>query len=121
MTSCVIKRFPCLLVYESVPLLFCLVAASLLDIGSEIRASERPSIDIPVLVTHGSADTMTCPSASRLFVERVACVDKTFYSFPEAYHNCIPIERFDSLVHLDIVRDEVIELYLSWIARRSEM
>lgn len=44
-------------------------------------------VTFPILVTHGSADVMTNPEASKVFVENLICPDKTFCSYPDAYHN----------------------------------
>lgn len=54
---------------------------------------EEPSIAVPLLLTHGTADIITCPKASSLFVDKLACRDKTMASYPDAYHNrtCIAI------------------------------
>ena len=65
-----------------------LSAASIIDTGAGIMAAENGTIDIPLLITHGTADIMTCPKASATFFDKVVCVDKTYKSFPGAYHNC---------------------------------
>jgi alpha-beta hydrolase superfamily lysophospholipase len=52
-------------------------------------AAEDGTIDIPLLITHGTADAMTCPRASAAFFDKVVCADKTYRAFPGAYHNCI--------------------------------
>lgn len=59
--------------------------------GESIRdaaAEGRLSLNVPLLLTHGTADVMTSYEASRQFVEALACPDKTFKSYPDAYHNC---------------------------------
>lgn len=67
------------------------VAGSILDMGESVRtaaAEEQASLNIPLLVTHGTADVITSYEASRQFVESLACADKTLKSYSGAYHNC---------------------------------
>lgn len=67
------------------------LAVSIVDTGKEImarRSGER--IEIPVLITHGAADIMTCPKSSALFVQQLLCPDKTYREYPDAFHNRIP-------------------------------
>lgn len=61
-------------------------AAMLLDTGAEIRGRTQPAIAAPVLLAHGTADTMTSHAASAAFYERLAGAEKSFMSLPGAYH-----------------------------------
>ncbi len=64
------------------------LAACLIDGGIGIRKRPSLSIPVPVLLAHGSGDIMTCHEASREFVSRLQSPDKTFRSFPDAFHSC---------------------------------
>lgn len=50
-------------------------------------SSDASSMAVPLILTHGSADVITCPKASARFVEKLACDDKSFVDYPDAYHN----------------------------------
>lgn len=43
-------------------------------------------VQLPLLVMHGSADALTDPEGSRMFVERVGSGDKTLTLWPGLYH-----------------------------------
>lgn len=62
--------------------------------GESIRGAAAEgslSLDLPLLLAHGTADTMTSYEASRQFIESLVCADKTFKSYPDAYHNRMPL------------------------------
>src|SRR5215471_9637987 len=59
-----------------------------------VRADERlkkefPSITLPVLILHGTADKNTNPAGSQHFYDRVGSVDKTLKLYEGAFHDLL--------------------------------
>ncbi len=69
------------------------------------RAHEVTS---PLLVLHGTADTIVPPAGSAHFSSRVASADATRLTYDGAYHN----------LFLDTVREQVFRDIANWIAAR---
>lgn len=69
------------------------------------RASE---LRVPLLVLHGTADTVTSPAGSRSFVEAAGVTDKTFTSYDGALHN----------LFVETNREQVFDDIAGWIAAR---
>lgn len=65
-------------------------------------------INIPLLITHGSADKITSAGNSATFVKNAASKDKEFVEYKGYYHE----------MHNDNEREVVIEKYISWIKQR---
>ena len=64
----------------------------------------------PLLITHGSMDTLTCPQASKEFVDKAPSADKihvVYEKFVHELHN-EPLED----------REKVYAQYTSWIKAR---
>jgi len=62
------------------------IAAELLRAVIDTR--ERASaFHVPLLILHGTADTLTSPAGSREFYERAGSGDKTYKAYDGAYHN----------------------------------
>ena len=45
-----------------------------------------PSLDVPVLLLHGAADTMVSPEGTRAFFARLTVADRELIEYPDAYH-----------------------------------
>jgi alpha-beta hydrolase superfamily lysophospholipase len=45
-----------------------------------------PSLDVPVLLLHGGADTMVSPEGTRAFFARLTVADRELIEYPDAYH-----------------------------------
>ena len=65
-------------------------------------------IDVPLLLIHGDADTVTCSKATELLYERVTSSDKTLRVVPEALHE----------THNDLCRQEVLGAVCDWVSAR---
>lgn len=63
---------------------------------------------VALLLTHGSADLITCPITSKSFVSNCSSEDKTFHSFDGGYHE----------VHFDSGKEKMHSLLLEWIRTR---
>lgn len=70
--------------------------------------SKAASFELPVLVVHGTADGLTNPKGSELFMEKAQSEDKTLKLFPGGYHE---------LIH-DIDSEETIQTVVEWIEKR---
>jgi alpha-beta hydrolase superfamily lysophospholipase len=75
-----------------------------------VRADERlkasfPSITLPVLIIHGTADRAAKPSGSRHFYERAGSKDKTLKLYEGRYHD--PLN--------DLGKEEVLNDIVAWI------
>lgn len=70
--------------------------------------AKAASFELPVLVVHGTADGLTNPKGSELFMEKAQSEDKTLKLFPGAYHE---------LIH-DLEAEEMIQTVVEWIKER---
>jgi alpha-beta hydrolase superfamily lysophospholipase len=64
---------------------------------------------VPLLIQHGTADTVTSPDGSRSFCERAAVADKTYKSYEGALHN----------LFVETNREEVFDDIASWVGARA--
>jgi alpha-beta hydrolase superfamily lysophospholipase len=71
-------------------------------------ALELDAVAVPLLVLHGSADTMADPAMSGELVNRAASVDKTLHIIPDGYHALLR----------DVDRAQVETLVIEWIDAR---
>jgi alpha-beta hydrolase superfamily lysophospholipase len=69
---------------------------------------ELDAVAVPLLVLHGSADTMADPAMSVELVRRAASVDKTLHVIPDGYHALLR----------DLDRTHVETLVIEWIDAR---
>jgi alpha-beta hydrolase superfamily lysophospholipase len=77
------------------------------------RADERlrtefPSITLPLLILHGTADKATKPSGSQTFYDTAGSTDKTIELYEGHYHDLLN----------DIGREEVLGDIVEWIEER---
>lgn len=70
--------------------------------------AKAASFELPVLVVHGTADGLTNPKGSELFMGKAQSEDKTLKLFPGAYHE---------LIH-DLESEEMIQTVVEWIKER---
>jgi alpha-beta hydrolase superfamily lysophospholipase len=84
------------------------IAAELLRAVDETRA-RAPEFRVPLLVLHGTADTLTSPAGSREFFERAGVEDKTYRSYEGAYHNLL----------VETNREEIYDDIGAWITARA--
>lgn len=70
--------------------------------------AKAASFELPVLVVHGTADGLTNPKGSELFMEKAQSDDKTLKLFRGGYHE---------LIH-DIDSEEMIQTVVEWIEKR---
>ena len=78
-----------------------------------VRADERlerefPSITLPVLIMHGTADKVTKPSGSQLFFDTAGSTDKTLKLYDGHAHDLLN----------DIDREKVMADIVEWINKR---
>ena len=83
-------------------------------LGSEVQDAvarlkrNAPTLTLPLLLQHGTADQVTSPDSSREFFESVGARDKTFTTYPGAYHNLV----------IDLVKDDVMRDIDHWITQQ---
>lgn len=69
------------------------------------------SFQLPLLITHGTADRLTDPEASRLFCENAASTNKTFIPYEGGYHEG----------HNDLHRERVIIDIAHWLEEQIQI
>lgn len=74
---------------------------------SEVR-EELDAVAVPLLVLHGSADTMADPAMSAELVRRAASTDKTLHVVPDGWHALLR----------DLDRSAVETMLIDWINQR---
>lgn len=83
------------------------LAAALVATIADTRR-RAPAFTVPLLVQHGTDDTVTSPIGSREFVERAGSADKTYTAYDGGYHN----------LFVDTCRDEVYGAMAAWMDAR---
>ncbi len=87
-------------------------ASTLLNLGKEIRNTQKPYIPTNVLICHGDADRITCFQASKEFFDRLRVKDgcnKEHLWISGGYHE----------LHFDLCADQVIQKHIDWIKSYS--
>jgi alpha-beta hydrolase superfamily lysophospholipase len=84
------------------------IAAELVKAVADTRA-RAPEFRVPLLVLHGTADTLTSPAGSREFFERAGAGDKTYRSYEGAYHNLLA----------ETNREEIYDDMAAWMNARA--
>jgi alpha-beta hydrolase superfamily lysophospholipase len=82
------------------------LAAEMLDTMAMVQDSAK-RITLPLLIVHGSEDSLASPSGAREMFGKLASADKTFQEFPGLYHE----------VFNEPERNEVLDLVSGWIAK----
>ncbi len=82
-------------------------------VAAMLRANERlkrdfPLIKLPVLILHGTADTVTLPAGSKLFLETAGSTDKTLKLYPDHVHDLLN----------DIGKEKVVADIVEWMSAR---
>ena len=81
--------------------------AEMLQAAGELEGQLR-RFDYPVLILHGEEDKITEPEASQMLFQQAASRDKTFKTYPGAYHE---------LLH-ELNKEEVMADILAWMEAR---
>lgn len=71
-------------------------------------AEHAPAIELPLLILHGGADTVTDPSATRMLHDKVSSTDKSYHIFEGMFHE----------LHNEIKRDEWMAMVGDWLDAR---
>jgi alpha-beta hydrolase superfamily lysophospholipase len=99
--------------YEEDPLVFHgkLPARTIAELTRAIEAfpEEVPSLTLPLLVFHGSADEITPVEGSEMVFEEAASTDKTLRIFDGLYHETMNEPE----------QDQVLELVVGWLDERT--
>jgi alpha-beta hydrolase superfamily lysophospholipase len=82
-------------------------------VAEMVRADERlsrdfPQFKLPVLIIHGTKDTVTRPEGSKEFYERAGSADKTLKLYPDYFHD--PLN--------DIGKEAVMADIRAWLEKR---
>lgn len=68
-----------------------------------------PSLRLPTLLVHGTADTIAVPQGSRRFIDTIASEDKTLYEVAGGYHELLN----------DEAGAQTIRVILDWLDERA--
>ena len=84
-----------------------------ITVAAMLRASERLKRDfhlirIPVLILHGTDDTVTMPNGSKLFHETAGSKDKTLKFYPDHFHDLLN----------DVDKEKVVADIVGWMNGR---
>lgn len=77
---------------------------------SQAAWARYPQWITPVLALHGEQDRATDPEGSKRFINTIIAGDKTLRLYPEGRHELLN----------DLIRDEVCDEILAWLAARLE-
>ena len=83
------------------------IAAEMLEAIADTR-QRASSFGVPLLILHGTADTLTSPAGSLEFFERAGVADKTYRRYDGAYHN----------LFVETNREEIYDDIAAWINAR---
>jgi len=72
-------------------------------LAAEYLKKEMPEIKLPLLILHGTADSVTRPGGSEYFMEHVSSVDKQLHLYEGHYHDLIN-DKYHGIVFRDIAR-----------------
>lgn len=73
--------------------------------------TKLPDLTAPILILHGSHDSVTLPESGRLAFERLQMLDKEYREYPQAYHD----------LHNDICAPRVFQDILHWLERHTNV
>eukprot|EP00842_Homolaphlyctis_polyrhiza_P001726 jgi/Hompol1/2554/HPOL_002953-RA len=73
-------------------------ALSITTMAYELQTIVPKAFNLPVLVTHGTMDKITCPNASKKFVDEIQSSDKSYRSFDGAFHEYL--DRIETILSL---------------------
>lgn len=85
------------------------IAAELMEAIDDTRA-RAAGFRVPLLILHGSGDTLTSPQDSFAFYERAGVADKSYRRYEGAYHN----------LFVETNREEVYDDIAGWITTRAQ-
>jgi alpha-beta hydrolase superfamily lysophospholipase len=78
------------------------IASEILNTIQETRR-DAPTLRVPLMILHGTADTITSPQGSYEFFEMAGIADKTYKRYEGAYHNLF-VETNRAEIYDDIVK-----------------
>jgi alpha-beta hydrolase superfamily lysophospholipase len=84
------------------------IAAELLAAIADTR-DRAAGFRVPLLILHGTADTLTSPRSSLEFFERAGVADKTYRRYDGAFHN----------LFVETNREEIYDDMAAWITARA--
>lgn len=84
------------------------IASELLKTIQETRAG-APKFRVPLMILHGTADTITSPQGSYEFFEMAGVEDKTYKRYEGAYHN----------LFVETNREEIYDDIAMWITAHT--
>jgi alpha-beta hydrolase superfamily lysophospholipase len=84
------------------------LAAELVAAIADTR-QRAAGFSVPLLVLHGTADTLTSPASSYEFFERAGVADKTYRRYEGAFHN----------LFVETNREEIYDDIAAWITARA--
>lgn len=82
--------------------------ADMLAGGKALATKNYKTITLPLLIAHGTDDKLTSYEASKAFFDKIPSTDKTFETYPGAYHE-LHNEKEE--------KEQVIQLYIDWILK----
>ncbi|KAJ2995045.1 hypothetical protein HDV02_001122 [Globomyces sp. JEL0801] len=95
--------------YKEDPYIHCYASFRLLDEmfsgGDYVLNVGSKTFNLPILAVHGDHDQLTSYHATKKFIEMIPSTDKRFDTYEGAHHE----------LHNDLVRDQVISSYVTWI------
>jgi len=84
------------------------IASELLAAIADTR-QRASAFRVPLLILHGTADTLTSPRSSAEFFERAGVADKTYRRYEGAFHN----------LFVETNREEIYDDIAAWITARA--
>ena len=79
--------------------------------SKDLLTKHASTFKLPLLVCHGTKDSLTCPKASKEFVQKSPSRDKTYQEWINFVHELHNEPQQD--------RQKVIATYIEWIQKRS--
>ena len=98
--------------YREVPLVHDFASPKLssqLGLVQQEIFAQAPHFPCPLLMSYGTADRLAPRKPIEDFFDVAGHSDKDLRIFPDAFHE----------LHNDIIRDEVLKLYIEWILKRA--
>lgn len=69
----------------------------------ESLKKNMPQMQLPILILHGTADTVTNPSGSEYFMEHISSEDKQLNLYEGHYHDLLN-DKYNGIIMKDIIR-----------------
>ncbi|CCH52726.1 Acylglycerol lipase [Fibrisoma limi BUZ 3] len=72
-------------------------------LAASFLKSEMPSIKLPLLILHGTADKATMPSGSQYFMDHASSTDKQLKLYEGYYHDLLN-DKYNAIIIKDVIR-----------------